>query len=1177
MSDSDWEVLSSDGDGQPTPQQQQQPSIFNKSADPTTTDGVRASFPSNLPLSIDRRSILTPLCLTLNQTGTRLGVGHTRGFLVFRVNPATTTTQQHDSAATQAVPAPPRSHLVLDPQYNIDLFTFSRVRERLRRQQARRMQQTTSLSADEPAALFPHKDEAHRDTENAKKTGGNGVDEHARDGRRGGGAIERDEPLSPELDLDDLGSFLTAAGRAFAQLRRDDAHGEVHASPSHRKRESRMKSSEALDVAPEEKVAAEKEDEKEETSTLDSAVAAPADGAAPIADDTAADAAAAVPTLVLSSCTRRGPDTVLEWGDEEDIDVDGTGEGSLHDVPLSSVGDSAAAPRRLRQQNPQRRHARGSATSSETHTDTDSDEEGDESYVGFTGGGVAVMSLLYDQPWLALVGGGATPMGPPNQVQMVRDGEVQHRLTLPNPVVRLFLDARLLFVVTTAELRVYSNPLEHNWVCLRQTIAMSAIVAARYASVTLAPAASGNADMGGVARVWGTARASDDAQHSAQADASATEPPPPPALSNASTTVALPSIPVVVDYARSLLLLPTGDAGTGFALYRYVSGPEPVARALGEGPATAFTAAGRTTAYLELVATQPVAHQNPLHNLVLYVGWPAASARLLPTEESPSRNSIDESPSASPPAPPHARVSSRSSSGRDGGRSGGGAGGSVTLVAASSEYATRITLWMLLPDDDTLPRQQQRQPTTPGSTHRDPLLQSVSSASSASITTAAEGRFALLREFRVGLRLRPPRVVMAALPGVTRLMHRAPASSTSTTAATTTTAGNTPHPSAASLAQESRGGNGSGGMSVRDAGSCGPTAESRGHGFALPVDAASSSAMSSYRGTVASWATEAASAVAAAGAGATASVHHLQFIGNGAYLLCVHGTDVVSVFSTSAPESEQEAKDVTRDRAAAAQNRYSRLAVMKEYLPKTLSSRLDAYTRQAWSSCGGRLPSYDAGFVPRWLYLKQQDAAAAAAAGAARGARSRSPTGKRGMPAQATSAAAALSSPAALPSSGGSGDAPVAGRRFFQRLSALVGARPQSAVPPPLQQQPTPEPRSSSLARQHVQEDSSLVQRAPTATTTRSPEGTQVKNKDAAVVRWGSPLTELSRCVIIWSASVHAPHGVDVCGGAGASRAASRCPLVLNCATCEGTFANILLFAEEGEVVSSSVVPYTTE
>lgn len=485
-------------------------------------------------------------------------------------------------------------------------------------------------------------------------------------------------------------------------------------------------------------------------------------------------------------------------------------------------------------------------------------------------------------------------------------------------------------------------------------------------------------------------------------------------------------------------------------------------------------------------------------------------------------------------------------------------GGLVTLVAASSEYATRITLWML--------QGPQHEMASPYNGH----------PSSPSADTAGAAAFILLREFRVGVRLAAPQVVMASLPGVSRYIARGHA-------ALVGTSGRASSGSAEAASS-------TGAMLLANASAAGDTARS--HGTATPasasglfIAASSPPSSASHTGTMTSWATEAATAVASSATG-MAAVQHLQFVGNGAYLLCVHGADIISIFSTSARETEQEAKNVCRDRVAAEQNRYSRLSIVKEYLPQALSSRLEAYTRQAWSSCSGRLPSADPTFMPRWICAQRRDMPGAAT------------TSTVTVP---TAAPTSVSASHGASNLGGitattDGSSSRGRRRFFQRLTSLVGSRPPIAASAAL---PSESAKTAVLPGTDEDEPSAVVPPRGATPASRSlflraTASRRLKSPGAAFTLptssfggqrplagggvWGTPLTELPQCIQVWSSAPHAGTGAShqYTGAASTASSPRRPPIVLNCATCEGAFANIVLFTEEGELLTSQVVPYAT-
>ncbi|AIN99239.1 hypothetical protein LPMP_261260 [Leishmania panamensis] len=1075
----------------------------------------------------------------------------------------------HGGAAEELRPLPAQSQLLLDPQYNVDLLTFSHIRERMRQQQ---QQRSSGAVCSAPSQSMP--------TDTPSRTPltvvPGGTTDHSPAPRYAAASESTppslfDEVLSEEdshhseydrglpVDLEnDLGSFLTTAGRAFAQMKRDRQSlrsrknkagtviKELH------QQQGNAATNEAPPSAPAPAIAA--------AATLGSASEA---SHTSVGADTSAETPAMMNETNASQSTRLTlePSAMLEWGKDEDIDVG----------PFSS---DASLARMQRTTGPSSSSASSlsDAAGRQAH---DSAEESEDDYVGFEGGGVAVMAFLYEQTWMALVGGGPTPMGTPKSVQFIRDGELQHQLLLPDPVVRLFLDARLLFVVTTAELRMYSNPIEREWTCLRQSIPLSAAVASRYAF--LASPADDATGANAPVRVWKTLPNPSPSPSSANAAAAVDSAEVLRVTSFASfarrpggqsgdrgtwtSAISLPVIPVVIDYARSLVLLPVGEEGKGFALYRYVSGPEvrytdPVnnadmsnsASTSGMGCAsdakeprsidgTAVTT-GRTTSFLEHIATQNTAHRNPLYNLALYVGWPSSIARLL---------SRDTEAGTGDQAGGHA-----SSSHVDGSSS----GGLVTLVAASSEYATRLTLWMLHGTQNKMASQQNSRPPSPSN------------------TATGAATFVLLREFRVGVRLAAPQVVMASFPGVSRYIARGHAALAGTSGRTATGSSEAASWTDAGL--------------LPNTSVAGDVAKL--HGTATLASAselfsAASSPPSSTppTGTMTSWATEAAATVASSTA-SPAGVQHLQFVGNGAYLLCVHGTDIISIFSTSARETEEEAKNVCRDRVAAEQNRYSRLSIMKEYLPHVLSSRLEAYTRQAWSSCSGRLPSADPTFMPRWICVQRRD-----------------------IPGATTTSTATV--PATAPTSIGTSHGasklgvPIATDRnrsrsrqpFFQRLTSFVGSRPPieasvalpsgratTAALPGTEDKPSAENQPSGA----TPASHSLFSRASASRRLKSPgklltfptSSWDEQRPPAGGAAWGAPLMELPQCIQVWPSAPHTETGTlhQFTGAASAASSPRRPPIVLNCATCEGAFANILLFAEQGELVTSQVVPYAT-
>ncbi|KAG5476705.1 hypothetical protein CUR178_03878 [Leishmania enriettii] len=1181
MSDSDWEVLSSDGEEKGAPPLR--PALTtsteaSRRAAAGGEGGVEKSTARHALENESRQVMLTPLCLTLNQTGTRIGVGHTRGFLVFRVVAAPAAADAHKGgeageAATMsaaspwmaqeeirsAPPArgadvnaagelralPAQSQLLLDPQYNVDLLTFSHIRERMRQQQQERAAKAACSSLPQPTTATPPSMVSPAVVPEgavASDASAPSLSEEVLSEDDSGGSGD-DASLPADLE-NDIGSFLNTAGRAFARIRRD------------RQSLSSRKSNVVTGIKSLDR-------QQGEAEANDSAASAAAAGHETEEAHATGARGAPAETLVMmnqtcpSQCMRLTLErsTALEWGKDEDIGVDPS---SSDADPVAEEGIDVGASSSAASSS-----SSSAAASRQTH---DGAGESEDDYVGFEGGGVAVMAFLYEQTWMALVGGGPTPMGTPKCVQFIRDGELQHRLLMPDPVVRLFLDARLLFVVTTAQLRLYTNPIEREWTCLRQWLPLSAAVASRYAFV--APPADGDFGANAPVRVW-------DKLPSPDPSPSSTNSPPvvdvaeglhPASFSSSArrpggesggqgtraAAVSLPIIPVVVDYARSLLLLPVGEEGKGFALYRYVSGPEVRYTEMvgntdmSSSASTAVTgcasvaaaplSTGRTASFLQHIATQSTAHRNSLHNLALYVGWPSSIERLLSPDK--EVGAADQAGGPMSSGYPDESIS----------------GGPVTLVAASSEYATRLTLWMLHRSQPEMASLRKDRPSAAGA-----------------------AAFVLLREFRVGVRLAAPQVVMASLPGVSRYIARGHAALAGTSARSATSGGG------ASTETASLTGAGllknvpAAGDTARPEGTATPASAS---GLFLATSTPPSSA--SHTSTMSFWATEAAAAVASSTA-KRAAVQHLQFVGNGAYLLCIHGADIISIFSTSARETEQEAKNVCRDRVAAEQNRYSRLSIVKEYLPRALSSRLEAYTRQAWSSCSGRLPSADPTFMPRWICAQRRDmsgakTASTATAPAAAATPMSASHGTRNL--EATTDIGCLSSRGK--------------RRFFQRLTSLVGSRPPTAIP---ETRTAACVQATALRGNNEDEPSADIPPSVTTPAGRSRfSGARASQRPAspgapfvfsssslgdpsqlaAGGGWGTPLTDLPQCIQVWSSASHAGNGVPHLypSPAYATSSPKRPPIVLNCATCEGAFTNIVLFTEEGELLTSQVMPY---
>ncbi|AAZ12132.1 hypothetical protein, conserved [Trypanosoma brucei brucei TREU927] len=72
--------------------------------------------------------------------------------------------------------------------------------------------------------------------------------------------------------------------------------------------------------------------------------------------------------------------------------------------------------------------------------------------------GVGLMALLYRTQFVALVGGGPYPLGERNEVKIYVAGEIQEERTVPvpDPVVVVHLDHKLIIIFTTVELRLHS-------------------------------------------------------------------------------------------------------------------------------------------------------------------------------------------------------------------------------------------------------------------------------------------------------------------------------------------------------------------------------------------------------------------------------------------------------------------------------------------------------------------------------------------------------------------------------------------------------------------------------------------------------------------------------------------------------------------------------------------------
>ncbi|KAG5501885.1 hypothetical protein JKF63_04155 [Porcisia hertigi] len=1160
MSDSEWEVLSVSDEQQVAQPLQPLPTDSTGTAEEAAAEGKAENVACDSVSQVSRQGMLIPLCLTLNQTGTRIGVGHTRGFLVFRVVAAPAADAACEGVETEATPAtssasswtrmgkkesakpahsvgaktaealstsPARSQLVLDPQYNLDLLTFSNIREHMRQERAARTafsMPAKSTMADAPSSSLP--------AVVTDRTAGN---PH---GSRHAPALEAsppspsDEVVSEEdrdLSTDSeerLGSFLTTVDRALAQIKRDRQglrvrhNRAVTEKPSlHQQQQDKEATTNTEHTAAASAVVAERSTSAAEDSRI-------AGGTAPAETLCMGDAA---PT---SRC-RRLPlksSLALERGNDENINLEPlcSDANSNHDtapavmqradtsLPSSSTSLASSVASGLREH------------------DDDEENEDEDDCIGFEGGGVAVMAFLYEQTWMALVGGGPTPMGEPNRVQFIRDGELQHRLLMPDPVVHLFLDARLLFVVTTTELRMYTNPIEQEWTCLRQTLPLPAAVATRYTIAAPSAAAAANAPV----RVW--EKLPNPGSASSSANVAAASNAAEELRGSCATPVvaaSLPVIPVVVDYARSLVLLPTGEGGNGFALHRYVSGPEvrypnPVRTtdmdtlvgSLGTECASkaenhfstgsTAVATGRTTCFLQQIATKPTAHRNPLYNLALYVGWPSSITRLLSSETETGKGN------------------QRSDSTRCSSLDGTNSGGIVTLVAASSEYATRLTLWIL----------QRLQNETASQPDGHPPL------SFAAAT--GEAAFVLLREFRVGVRLTAPQAVVMSFPGVSRYVARSH-TTLAATSARASTEGSDGRARAASWTNAGLLRN----RTIAGETAMPPSADTSASASGICSAATSYSSFMSDTAAMTSWATGAAAAVGSSKTEAVA-VQHLQFVGNGAYLLCIHDTDIISIFSTSARETAQEAKNMCRDRVAAEHNRYSRLSIMNKYLPQVLSNRLEAYTRQAWPSCTGRLPSTDPTFLPRWICAQ-----------------------RRGMPGGTRNLAVTV--PTAAP----------------KRLTSMAGPTPPTAAAATL---PPDNVRADVLAgAEEVEPNASTLSSGSNppnrARSSRASAAKQLKSTGAPLAFptgssdeqlplasrcvWGTPFTKLSQCIQVWSSTSHSGCGAaPMSSGTTPATSSSRHspPIVLNCATCEGTFANILLYAEEGEVHASRALRYAT-
>lgn len=996
MSDSEWEVLPPDPDHRPHlhgGSHSGRSCLAGINAATAACDGhgsTAASSPNAVGLLPPISKIVTPLCIAVNQTSTRIGVGHSTGYLVFQVVEAEEEESRGSTAAAGAKWTPEGPRLCLDHRYNLDMATFTRIQRRMERRNASKQRMATASQTNTAAPLEEMEEDIvalEDDSIIARPVAGVSPRVTAKDGDQDDDDSTSDESAMDGVLGSDLHSFLSSAQRSRVNGRRKG----------------------------------------------------PARAMQPTASS------ASTTTTTSRTQTAQAAEPVLRWDDDDD------GDGDDYQDDQKTPGEKNCLS------------------------------------VGYGCGGVAVMSLLYQQTWVAVVGGGPTPLDRPNVVHLIHDGEKCNKICVESPVVRLFFDARLLFILTTDALKIYSNPTEADWTVCRQTIHLS-----NSGTSILTPPPP--------LRSCGTA----------VLERQNAKPPPEKAAPMSPTGVAeettIPTIPITIDYTRSLLLMPAPGSPCGFALYRFETGPEPVhaSTTVAATTAMAMTASAsssgaieiagnpqlssvagaslsdnltstilsrRTTVHLSPVAVVTVAHQNPLQSLAMYVGWAESDNRLVDN---------DSSSELTLPSCTH------------------GLSSEVTLVAACSTFATRITLWMLLP---TAPNEL--------------------AAPTSTATRSASGAlsFVLLREYRVGVRVAAP---ASALPAIAKLLTQYRSVAGGFAAEDLISY---PNGSSSSFGKTARGRNSpSSNNEEEETGTGAPLAQQTSSGSLLGdlshhFSAGSGGLLSSL------FSSSSGSGSAAAPVG-TSTIRHLSFLHHGKYLFCVDGHDVMRVFCTNAPEAESELQNMCISRQAAEQNRYSRLQLMRHLLPQSLSTQLEAYTRQAWSSCSAKLPTQDPQLIPRWLYIRGQESMAAESAA---------------MAASTSSTSSLLQQQQQQPIRD----------QFMHRFRTFMTR----------QRQPSAQPV--------------VVDRRPSW-------GTPLSHLSECLCVWELPPLPLEG----GASSISFGHFADPNGtrrdpgGEAATGVETWRPLptqaatiVLRCATTDGALMSIFLFAEEGRLVCSRAVP----
>lgn len=644
-------------------------------------------------------STIKPLCLCVNQKRTRVGVGHETGFLVFHVvadhaesysdvvveDRARHTKAEADAQCEQRRQAKRTNrHLALDPRYNTDPESFALLQRRVKEEVARRKGQQSAVGMNSPAP----------------STGSTAAPSEAQDAGSPKVGQKTSSAVAPPAasDKTEVGTPHEAKGEQASPVASpvlnentvvDDSLDLLLSYGSMTPSQCHVFSESAESVAPSQRSRPQPRSHRDPYKRNAAAAAVTAVVPHTLPDERegrTAPAAAAVsdspqPSAPVTSSEQPAP-TLLTWEDEGDEEEEEDGSSAV------------------REKRP----------------------------VGFAGGGVCVMALLYDQPCVAVVGGGPTPMGPPRRIHLLQGGVPLQRLEVADPVVRLFLDARLLFVCTARELRVYTNPLERDWTACGYVLSLSPSPLPN-ASLETPPSMLPSSPKLSVASTSFTGPSGN--VHTAAAASTVVSQSLPSAgstLANEPITVtpsatdvsrvpcvahqqAIPPFPVDVQYVHSLLLLRSAASPCGFTLLSYST-----------RHVESDTLSARTSVAVKEVANVEHAHKNPLVSLALVVGATADVRRAV----------------------------SGAAASRDGVWGGGEAGSRyssvpslpLTLVAACSAYATRITLWALLPA--TLPsspvndvREGSQSQLPPGSDE----------------DRKATPTFVLLREYRVGIKV----------------------------------------------------------------------------------------------------------------------------------------------------------------------------------------------------------------------------------------------------------------------------------------------------------------------------------------------------------------------------------------------------------------------------------------